>query len=49
MDHGGHVGYQEGAREPSRCARQGEDIIQFGIAESDFKSISGTWSIVPSN
>jgi hypothetical protein len=32
VDHEGHVGHQEGAIETRRCARQGGDQIQFGIA-----------------
>jgi hypothetical protein len=35
---GTHVGQQEGAREPRRQAHQAGDSIQFGIAESNFKS-----------
>jgi hypothetical protein len=33
------VGHQEGVREPRRCARQGEDLIQFGIAKSDYLKV----------
>jgi hypothetical protein len=46
---GGHVGYQEGAGEPRICTRQGGDSIQIRIVESDFKSILGSRTILPSN
>jgi hypothetical protein len=49
VDHGGHVGHQEGAIEPRRCARQGGDPIQFRIIESDFESNSEFKTILPLN
>jgi hypothetical protein len=33
VDHGGHVGHQEGVGEPSRCTWQGGDPIQFGVQD----------------
>jgi hypothetical protein len=32
-DHGGKMEYQEGAGEPRKCAREGGEPIQFGIAD----------------
>jgi hypothetical protein len=43
-DHGGQIEHQEGVGEPSRCAREGGEPIQFGIAEfesnSEFRTTS---------
>jgi hypothetical protein len=36
--------HQEGAGEPSRCAREGGELIQFGIAEFESNSESRTTS-----
>jgi hypothetical protein len=35
VDHGGHVGHQEGAGESRKGAHQGGYPIQFGITEQD--------------
>jgi hypothetical protein len=43
------VGHQEGDGELMRCARQGGEPIQIGIAESHFESISGSSATLPSN
>jgi hypothetical protein len=48
VDHGGHVGHQEDVGEPRRCARQGGDLIQFRILESDFESNSESKTTLPS-
>jgi hypothetical protein len=31
VDHGGHVGHQEGAGDPSKHAQQGGGLSQFGV------------------
>jgi hypothetical protein len=49
VDHGGHVGHQEGAREPRTHAHQGGDPIQFVITESDFESNLESRTTLPSN
>jgi hypothetical protein len=38
VDHGGHVGHQDGAREPRKHAQQGVVPSQFGVQDSDFES-----------
>jgi hypothetical protein len=38
VDHGGHVGHQDGAGEPRKHAKQGGNPIQFEIMVSDFES-----------
>jgi hypothetical protein len=38
VDHGGHVGHQEGAGEPRKHAQQGVVPSQFGVQDSDFES-----------
>jgi hypothetical protein len=43
-DHGGQTEHQEGAGEPRRCAREGGEPIQFGIAEFESNSESRTIS-----
>jgi hypothetical protein len=43
-DHGGQTEHQEGAGEPRRCAREGGEPIQFGIAEFESNSESRTTS-----
>jgi hypothetical protein len=40
VDHGGHVGHQEGAGEPRKHTQQGGGPIQFGVHKSDFESNS---------
>jgi hypothetical protein len=40
VDHGGHVGYQEGAGDPRKHAQQGGGPSQFRVQQSDFKSNS---------
>jgi hypothetical protein len=40
VDHGGHLGHQEGAGDPKRHAQQGGGRSQFGVHESDFESNS---------
>jgi hypothetical protein len=47
VDHGGHVGQQEGAREIRICTHQCGDAIQFGIARSNFESITGSRTTFP--
>jgi hypothetical protein len=42
--HGGQIEHQEGAGEPRRCAREGGEPIQFGIAEFKSNSESRTTS-----
>jgi hypothetical protein len=37
-DHGGQTEHKEGAGEPRRCAREGGEPIQFGIAEFESNS-----------
>jgi hypothetical protein len=49
VDHGGHVGYQEGAEEPRKHAQQGGAPIQFEVQESDFESNMEYMIILPSN
>jgi hypothetical protein len=39
-DHGGQTEHQEGAREPRRCAPEGGEPIQFGIAKFESNSES---------
>jgi hypothetical protein len=41
-DHGGQTEHQEGAGEPRRCAREGGEPIQLGIAEFESNSESRT-------
>jgi hypothetical protein len=41
-DHGGQTEHQEGAREQRRRAREGDEPIQFGIAEFESNSESRT-------
>jgi hypothetical protein len=43
-DHGGQTEHQEGAREPRRCAHEGGEPIQFGIAEFESNSESSITS-----
>jgi hypothetical protein len=43
-DHGGQIEHLEGAAEASRCAREGGEPIQFGIAEFESNSESRTTS-----
>jgi hypothetical protein len=43
-DHGGQMEYQEGAGEPRKCAREGGEPIQFGIADFESNSESRTTS-----
>jgi hypothetical protein len=43
-DHGGQTEHQEGAGEPSRCAQEGGEPIQFEIAEFESNSESRTTS-----
>jgi hypothetical protein len=40
VDHGGHVGHQEGAGDPRKQAQQGGVLSQFGVQEPDFESNS---------
>jgi hypothetical protein len=49
VDHGGHVGLQEGAGEPRERAQQSGGPIQFGVWESDFKSNSESRTTSPPN
>jgi hypothetical protein len=42
VDHGGHVGHQEGARDPRKHAQQGGGPSQFGVQDHlAFKLIYG--------
>jgi hypothetical protein len=43
-NHGGQIEHQEGAGESRRCAREGGEPIQFGIAEFESNSESRTTS-----
>jgi hypothetical protein len=49
VDHGGHVGHQEGAGEPRKHSRQGGGPIQFGVQGSNFESNSESRITLPSN
>jgi hypothetical protein len=49
VDHGGHVGHQEGAGEPRKYVQQAGDPIQFKILESDVESNSESMITLPSN
>jgi hypothetical protein len=49
VDHGEHVGHQEGARGPWKHAQQGEDPNQFRVEQSDFESDSESMTTLPSN
>jgi hypothetical protein len=49
VDNRGHVGHQEGAREPRKHTQQGGGPIQFGVQESDFESNSESKTTFPSN
>jgi hypothetical protein len=49
VDHGGHVGHQEGAEEPREHTHQGVEPIQFRVTKSEFESNSGSKTILPSN
>jgi hypothetical protein len=49
VDHGEHVGHQEGAGEPRKHAQHGGSPSQFGIQESDFKSNLESRITLPSN
>jgi hypothetical protein len=37
VDHGGHVGHQEGAGDPRKHAQQGEGPSQLGVQECHFE------------
>jgi hypothetical protein len=43
-DHGGQTKHQEGVGDPRRCVREGDEPIQFGIAEFESNSESNTTS-----
>jgi hypothetical protein len=47
VDHGGHVGHQEGAWEPRKHAQQGGAPIQFGVQESNIESNSESRTTLP--
>jgi hypothetical protein len=47
--HGGHVGHQESARDPTKHAQQGGGPIQFGVQESDCESNLESRTTLPSN
>jgi hypothetical protein len=49
VDHGEHVGHQEGAGEPRKHAQHGGSPSQFEIQESDFESNSETRTTLLSN
>jgi hypothetical protein len=49
VDHGEHVGHQEGAGEPRKHAQHGGSPSQFGIQESHFESNSESRTTLPSN
>jgi hypothetical protein len=47
VNHGGHVGHQEGDGEPRKHAQQGRGPCQFGVQESDFESNSESRTTLP--
>jgi hypothetical protein len=47
VDHGGHVGHQDGVGDPRKYAEQGGGPSQFGIQESDFEYNSETRTTLP--
>jgi hypothetical protein len=49
VDHGGHVGHQEGPGEPRKHAQQGGGPSQFGAQESNFESNSKSRTTLSSN
>jgi hypothetical protein len=49
VDHGGHVGHQEGVGGPRKHAQQGGGPSQFEVQESDFESNSESRTTFPSN
>jgi hypothetical protein len=49
VDHGGHVGLQEGAGDPSKHAQQRGGPNQFTVQESDFETNSKCRTTLPSN
>jgi hypothetical protein len=46
VDHGGHVGHQEGVGEPRKHAQQGGVPIQFGVQQSNIESNSESRSLI---
>jgi hypothetical protein len=49
VDHGGHVGHQEGVGGLRKYAQQGGGPSQFRVQESDFESNSESRTTLPSN
>jgi hypothetical protein len=49
VDHGGHVGHQEGAGDPWKHTQQGGVPSQFRVQESDFESNPESRTTLPSN
>jgi hypothetical protein len=49
VDHGGHMGPQEGTRKPREHAQQGGEPFQFRVTESDFESSLESRTTLPSN
>jgi hypothetical protein len=49
VDHGGHVGHQEGAGDPRKHTQQGGGPSQLEVQESDFESNLESRTILPSN
>jgi hypothetical protein len=49
VDHGGHVGHQEDAGDPRKCAQQGGGQSQFRIQESNIESNLESKTTLPSN
>jgi hypothetical protein len=49
VDHGEHVGHQEGVGEPRKHTQQGGGPIQFRVQESNFESNSESRITLPSN
>jgi hypothetical protein len=49
VDHGGHLGHQEGAGEPRKHGQQGGGSIQLRVQESDFESNLESRITLPSN
>ena len=47
VNHGGHVGHQEGTGDPRKDAQQDVGPGQFGIRESDFESNSESKTTLP--
>jgi hypothetical protein len=49
VDHGGHMGHQEGVGSPRKCAQHGGGTSQFRVQESNFESNLEFRTTLPSN